>query len=49
MVKENLNDDWSHKVRVDIYEKTKNMSRNEFHAYFRKAQKKLLKNMVLLF
>jgi hypothetical protein len=33
----NSNDDWIHKIRIDIYEKTKNMSIEEFQDYFQKS------------
>ncbi|MDR2367036.1 MAG: hypothetical protein LBF58_02840 [Deltaproteobacteria bacterium] len=38
-----ISDDWIHKVRVDIYEKTKNMSSEEFHDYFKKRSEYLAK------
>jgi hypothetical protein len=31
----NTSDDWIYKVRDDIYEKTKNMSLDEYQEYFR--------------
>jgi hypothetical protein len=39
----NASDDWIHKVRIDIYEKTKNVSRKEFHEYFRKRGEEIAK------
>ncbi|MDR1871893.1 MAG: hypothetical protein LBS60_08265 [Deltaproteobacteria bacterium] len=37
MSKKTASDDWIDKVRIDIYEKTKNMSLEEFQEYFRRS------------
>jgi hypothetical protein len=39
----NTSEDWIHKVRLETYEKTKNMSRKEFHEYFRKSAEEAAK------
>jgi hypothetical protein len=36
-------DDWIHKARVDIYEKTKHMSNEEYHEYFKSRSEYLAK------
>jgi hypothetical protein len=35
--------DWIYKVREDIYQKTKNMSYEEFKSYFKKSAEELAK------
>ncbi|MDR2198908.1 MAG: hypothetical protein LBR53_05545 [Deltaproteobacteria bacterium] len=37
MTNSDANDDWIHRVRIEIYEKTKNMSTDEFLEYFRRS------------
>jgi hypothetical protein len=43
----NTSDDWIHKVRIELYEKTKNMSLKELQDYFRKSGEEAAKNMAL--
>jgi hemerythrin-like domain-containing protein len=39
----NLNDDWIDKVRIEIYEETKDMSKEEILDYFRKIREEIVK------
>jgi hypothetical protein len=43
MTNRNISDDWIHKVRIENYEKTKNMSRKEFMEYFTKSGEEVVK------
>jgi hypothetical protein len=46
IIDDDLDDDWIHKVRVDIYEKTKNMFKDELQEYFRKSGEEIAKKYV---
>ncbi|MDR2442408.1 MAG: hypothetical protein LBE31_02670 [Deltaproteobacteria bacterium] len=46
MIKTNASDDWIHQVRIELYEKTKNMSNKELIEFLEKMERKQLNNMV---
>jgi hypothetical protein len=43
MSNRNGGDDWIHKARIELYEKTKNMSNEELQDYFRKSREEAVK------